>query len=499
MEFDKTVLLDILDRVLRSWWTIVAGMCLGTAGSVCAMHYLPKIYQARSKIFVAPPKVPQDLVRTTVEDDMSLRLEALQQAVLSRPYMEKLIESEFKPLFAATEDRERLIRTVRSKVSVLVINNVIEISYRDRDPVRAAAVVNTLADTFIQENTRYRTARAGETTKTIQEIASRVRADLDAQEKRIADYKSAHLYETADRQQANLQLLASRRTELEAKEAEIADAREALRVISEMGKEAESSPATVTKGSSGSSGSGGRMAALERELQALKVRYSDEHPQVKAKQRELDEAKAVAKAEGENPRQAAAPKPAPSDPWKAQRSMMEEQIRGLEAAAQKIRDEIALYERRIERTPQVDLELSELSKGYDVLLEQYRSYQQKLESAKTSQEMEEARKGEQFEVLDRAYPPSVPIQPAPLMVFGLGIVVGLAGFVGPIVLLSLLRPLVNSEARLRAIAPTVPLLVSIPRLPVPATVRGDRQRRMRNLGLSAISIVVLATAVVLFH
>ena len=66
MQFDKTVLLEIVDRLMRHWWTIVAGVCLGTTGALGAMHYLPKVYEARTKIFVAPQKIPQDFVRTTV-------------------------------------------------------------------------------------------------------------------------------------------------------------------------------------------------------------------------------------------------------------------------------------------------------------------------------------------------------------------------------------------------------------------------------------------------
>ncbi len=477
MDFSADTLIEILDRVLRSWWTIVAGICLGAAGGLCGMHYLPKVYQAKTKIFVAPPKVPEDFVRTTVVDDVSMRMASLEQAVLSRPLLEKLIQSEFKPVPSANEGMESLIQSIRGRVAVQVIGGVFEISFRDVIPARAASVVNTLADLYIQENTRYRTTRAGETTKAIQEIAARVRADLEAQEKRIAEFKSAHLYETADRQQANLQLLAARQKDLEAKEAELADAREALRVVTEMEKEAESAPAIAPRGPSPSSG-GARVTALERELQTLKLRYSDEHPQVKAKQRELDEARAAIKADGksEKPPPPAASKPA--DGMRMQRTMMEGQVADIEAAAQKIRGEIAVYERRIEQTPQIEFQLSELSKGYDVLLEQYKSYQSKVEAARTSQEMEETRKGEQFEVLERAFPPVLPTSPAPLRVFGVAIVIGLAGFVGPLVLLVILRPLVNSEATLRSLSAEVPFLVSIPRLQVPETVLGDRRRRI---------------------
>ena len=58
--------LELADRLLRSWWTIVAGVCLGSAGSLAALKILPKTYEATTKIFIAPPKIPQDFVRNTI-------------------------------------------------------------------------------------------------------------------------------------------------------------------------------------------------------------------------------------------------------------------------------------------------------------------------------------------------------------------------------------------------------------------------------------------------
>jgi uncharacterized protein involved in exopolysaccharide biosynthesis len=383
---------------------------------------------------------------------------------------------------------------IRSKVKAQVTGTVVEISFGDTDPKRAANVVNALADAYIEENSRFRATRAEDTTKTILEFAERVGHDLEIQEKKIADFRAAHLYETADRQQANLQMLTSRQRDLEAKQTDLAAARDAVRMYADMEKEFTSSSTGPTPGPT-SSREGGRVAALERELKVLKLRYSDEHPQVKAKQREIEEARAAAKLAAESP-----PTTIPSGPPKTnvaqeQRVEMESQVRDLEAEVRKIREDIALYERRIEMTPQVEQQLADLSKGYDVLKEQYRSYQGKVGVAKSAQELEEARKGEQFEVIEKAIPPTRPVRPVPLMVFGMGLVGGIVVFLGPLVIATILRPLINSEAGLRALSAEVPLLVSIPRLPAPETILGDRRRRLTNIGLSVISVAVLATAV----
>ncbi len=117
-----TQVFEVADRVFLSWWIVVAGRRLGLAGGVVALHYLPKTYEASTTIFVAPQQIPQEFVRSTITDDMSIRLGSLREAMLSRPYLSKLIEQTFGKTQNA-EDLERLIQTMRSRIEVKVIEN----------------------------------------------------------------------------------------------------------------------------------------------------------------------------------------------------------------------------------------------------------------------------------------------------------------------------------------------------------------------------------------
>src|SRR5436190_8323413 len=89
---NATIVLEVVDRLRKSWWTVVAGLCIGLACAVVALHYLPRTYKASTLIFVAPQSVPQEFVRSTVTDDMSIRLQSLRESVLSRPYLVKLVQ-----------------------------------------------------------------------------------------------------------------------------------------------------------------------------------------------------------------------------------------------------------------------------------------------------------------------------------------------------------------------------------------------------------------------
>ena len=488
----QTMLLELTDMVVRSWGRVVAGICLGLATAVVALHYAPKTYEAGAKVFVAPQQIPPDLVRSTVTDDTKLRMATLEDAALSRPYLVKLIERTFG-LPADEAALEQLVREIRSRFRVDVSLGQFELMYGDSDPERAAQVVNALADIYIDETSRIRAERAAEITRTLQDLAHRLLTDLNVKEREIAEFKAAHLYETAQREEANLRILEGRYRDLEANRKAQESGLDRLTSLRAQQTQALRNPGQIPADASRDP-SVTRQFVLQTELESLKARYSEEHPQVQAKKREieelLDSTRAEAPRAGGEAGSPPHPPASPAAPYQAEIQSLEGEVRTLGAEEQRIRQDIAIYERRIEATPGAEQRLAELTKGYDVLLTQFREYQSKVESAKNWQKIEETRKGEQFQVIERALPPSRPARPVPLVVYFLGLTLGLAAFVGPLVVSSLLNPLVYSESGIRAFT-DVPVLVSIPEIPVPAVLVADRQRRNRNLGLSALSAIVL--------
>jgi polysaccharide chain length determinant protein (PEP-CTERM system associated) len=488
---------ELVDVVLRSWWTLVAGVCIGLAAAVIALHYAPKKYEASTKIFMAQPKIPTEYVRSVVTDDTALRLAAVKEAVLSRPYMLRLIESTFG-MPDTEEGAENLMNDVRGRMDVKVLPNlfVFVLSYRDSDPKRAANVVNTLADLYTKQNAQFRAEQAKETTQTLEGFAYDARSELQAKDKLIADFKARHLYDTAEQLQANLQLHASRQKDLEANSRALAAAQERLQMLKAQQAAAASGAAFAGPGANVDPYTA-RLAQVQRELDALRARYSDDHPDVRSKARELQDLMSnpgQLAAADDKPGSKSAGSGRPMTPLEAQIRGASREVATLEAEAAKIRREISVYQSRIESTPRVEQELAELTKGYDVLLQQYKSYEEKAGSARGSQVIEENQKGQQFEVIERAVPPSRPVEPVPLVVFGLGLVGGLLAFVGPVVARALIHPVVQSELGLAAVS-DVPILVAIPRIPTPELVRSAERARYRNVGLSALSATVLAAAI----
>jgi succinoglycan biosynthesis transport protein ExoP len=503
----NAVILELVDRVLRSWWTLVAGVSLGLAGAMTALHYLPKTYESSTTIFVAPQQIPQDFVKSTVTDDMSIRLAALREAVLSRPYLTKLVK-ETLGTQADAEEMERTIKSMRSRIEVQVMENeregsrsggVFRLTYRDKTPQRAAQVVNTLADFYIERNVSFRNTQAEGTTRTIESLANDVLAQLQVQERSVADFKSHHLYDTQVHFEANVQLLHGRQQDLATLERDLGLARDKVQTLKAQEAQWAISGATDVGGAAVLDPYASRLSQLQREYEALRARYRDDHPDVRAKKRELDDFVAGGDRAAGSP---GAPTgdgtgSSPSTPLRLQIQAAEREVARLETEQNRLRGEIETYKRRIEDTPRVEQQLGELSKGLDVLRERYKDYQTKVEEAKGSQKIEATQKGERFEVIERATPPTLPVRPLPLLVYAVCLAGGLALLVGPVALRALLVPVISSETGLRDLV-SVPVLVAVPRLFTRDVVRSTRNRRLRNVGASVASVTILALALTFF-
>jgi len=98
--------------------------------------------------------------------------------------------------------------------------------------------------------------------------------------------------------------------------------------------------------------------------------------------------------------------------------------------AKNLKEQINLYQRRIEETPKKEQELALQSRDYDLLKTNYQSLSDKKIQAEMAGNLERRQQGEQFKILDLARLPEYPIKPDRNKILLMGCVIGLAAGFG---------------------------------------------------------------------
>jgi succinoglycan biosynthesis transport protein ExoP len=168
--------------------------------------------------------------------------------------------------------------------------------------------------------------------------------------------------------------------------------------------------------------------ALERDLAAARLSYTEKHPEVVQLQAELATARKDAAADHLRPASDRIAR-LQSEPAYRQlandREVSRLRIRELERGATDAQRQIGIYQGRVESAPMVEEQLNSVQREYDLEKQQYSDLSAKLRAASIAENVERNRTGEQFSVLYPAAYPTEPSKPIPLRVMLLAVACGL--------------------------------------------------------------------------
>lgn len=488
--------LEMLHYLRRWWWAPVSGTCLGLTAGLLAYALLPKTYEVNTKMFVSSSEVPQHYVKTVVGDDMAARLRSLRDAVVSQPYLETVVSEVFGVRDPAR--RAALVSRLRSQVSVFLLEfddrrgaGLFQLTYRGPDPQRAVQVVNSLARRYMDENVRQRTEEARTTVEALERLSDASGDALRRHETAVTEFRARHLHELPDQLATNMQLLGQQQAALDATERAYLAAQDRLQSLS-----AQRALVQPPAGTSTRSAAPVTIEELRNELAVLRTTYTELHPLVLAAQRKLEALEQVDQTGQHQEEAAPAADSGPADALlRLQMEAQQREIARLEDERRKIHASIDVYRARVEATPVVDAQLTELTKGLEGRATRHREYLANCEEAKGALMVEQSRKTSRFDVVEPAVAPNKPIRPRPVLVYLAGLSIGLLLLPGPLVVREFLRPRLLSEVGLAAMA-DVPVLACIHELQTPEVVRERRRRLAVNLPISILSAAALVTTFV---
>jgi uncharacterized protein involved in exopolysaccharide biosynthesis len=315
----------------------------------------------------------------------------------------------------------------------------------------------------------------------------RLRKELEEQESVVNQYKSQHRRDLPEQLDANLRTLEQMGRELESGMLRLTSLEERKAII-----EQTRIATALTLDGSGAAGSILSRAGIDsrkRELELLRTRYSDKHPDVVRLKQEIEntpveEISQIAGAEASGASNLGSGGSSRTQFVDIQSDIVASEITLLRQRNKQLQSEIAAYQDRVNTTPIRALELSKITRNYDITLNKFRELLSKEFDSQLSENMERKQKGEQFQVVDPASLPESPVAPNRLRILLFGLVLGLAAALGAAFLIENLDNSIRGNDDLDGFT-DLPLLAMLPVVPSRGNILELRQARIMLLLYSA--------------
>jgi len=500
--------IPIVQAMWRHRW-----LAVGTAWLVCTAGWIgaafvPTKYESTARVYLNADPLLTPLLRGLAADtDPGRHLDFMQRTLLSRPNLEQLIRlTDLDTGIQTPAEKEALFKRLASDISVSPITlNLLALSYRDSDPVLAKNIVQSLLTIFAEKMAGSSRAEMDSAQRFLDDEIASYRDQLRAAEKRRADM--AEKYPDIVRNRSpdapggddNSNRLEQARAAVGLLKLELADATSKRDAIQ---KELAGVPTTLTvdhapqvivTGGHNMTPIEERLQEIHRNLDGLLLKYTEEHPDVKAARQSITQLEAEAgKSSGGGAGKAGnAAKGQIANGAYDQIKVRLVDAEAAVAAVQRRLSEAETQQANIEKiaksAPGVLVQAQDLDRDYGVLKANYVALVARRESTQIANAADTKTEKIQFRIVD---PPQVPVVPAapnrPLLVtyvLALGLA---AGLVAPLLVMQLDRSFATL-GQLRNLG--IPILGSVSRLSIGAA---QRRAAMQLIGVTASALVLVA-------
>ncbi|MBI1194368.1 MAG: chain-length determining protein [Gammaproteobacteria bacterium] len=438
-----------LQKMWRYRWLALAVAVIFSILGWMVVYMLPNTYQAKARIYLDTQSMLGPLLKgLAVENDLRQVeiAEMTRRTLLRRPNLEKVARDTDKDLLAKTpQDLERVLQRLADSIDIKGgrRDSIFVITCVDKDPHVAKKVVETLLSIFVESTLSSMRRDSGRTESFLDDQIVEYRARLEAAENRLKEFKQknvgmmpteaggyfARLQSEKDRlEHARLELREAKKKQ-DALEGQLANAVPPVQVAGQMGMVSNSDESILD-----------RISKLETQLDNLRLKYTDHHPDVLFLENSIEDLKKKLSNQGAMS--------SPSKSKSGDEPMLSRAYQELKVAASEAEAEVSAlkvrvqeYEKRVNDLhekmaviPDVEAELTRLTRDYDINKSNYESLVARRESAAISRDAEQSVDSVQFRIIDPPIAPALPTGPnRPLLItlvllLGLGAGGGLAWF-----------------------------------------------------------------------
>lgn len=465
---------------------------------------LPPIYKSSSTILIEDQEIPAEYIQTTVTSLVEKRLQEIKQKIMSTTRLQEIIDRyELYTDLKKNKTNEEIIDKMRDDIALELISaEVIDkrtgrntnatvaftLSYEGKnDPVKVQRVASVLASLYLDENIKVRERQVREASVFFEEEKNRIEQSINGIETNISSFKERHNNELPEMIQMHIQ-------DIHATEINIERGMEQLRGFKEREAYLLSEIAQVSPQMADQE----KLSLLKLELNRLSALYSDQYPDIVHLKKEIAEIERHQPGGG-SAKMSGSGAGRPTNPAYI---TLNSQLSGVRAEIASVKQQVATYEGRITKlrgyisaAPVVEQEYRKLLMERDGLKRKYDDLMQKFMEAQVAQGLEKEQKGERFTLIDPALLPEKPYKPNRLVIFLIGIVLGMGCSVGLVAVLEFSDDTIRDAVAFNT-ATRIPVLSVIP------YIYNESERiehKKRHAMLYGVGAAVLILTPVVFH
>ena len=529
VDFRQRTPAEYLKILRRRKWLIILPVIAVTCAVSYVVYRLPDVYQSSTLIVVKPSTLPQSVIPMDTEDAMTRQLSSIAQVLTSRSSLEPLVDKYelYKIERLRGEPMESIITRIRNDIKVDInttrndITNGFDISFRYRDPRITQAVTAELASKYISVQTLEQLNSAKAALGFIDNQVRQTKEELDAIDNKRLEFMNANLGSLPSSGPSLLGQLTGLREQQTALITEIGRLQDRRSSVSAqltlMEKRAEDmlgdtvEHMTDPKTTPAWAELVKRKADLQGELQRMRTEYREKHPDVLAKQAQIDSVNKDMDSMVADWKQRIA----------EQRKKLENrpdlQINAMKLEIKNVDSEIARQQRvladtekqissisdRINSVPGAEVALSALDREYDTKKSAFDKLLVEQQKISLSFQAAQEQQAQGIEVVDAANLPARPVAPKRFLLAGMGIAagLGLGLLLAGIFEVPLLLTIQSSEDARHYTG--LPVLIAVPELLTPQEARALPRRRRLLLAAGVVATIVsvplLALALRLTH
>jgi len=491
------LLLNFLKAIGKyRWYAVVITWVVAIIGWI-VVYQLPSDYQASARVYVDTQSILKPLLSgMTTMPNVDQQVMFMRRTLISRPNVERVLRMVDLDIKARTpKEHEKQVDELMSQIrmSGTERDDIYTIAYNNANPKLGKDVVQSLLTIFVEGSFG---GKKQDSEKAVQFIEDQIKMHeerLAAGENALKEFKIRNIGMLPRSGADYSGTYGELSDKLNAAQLELAEAEQSRNAIKRqisgedmapIAGKAEALPANPEIDS--------RISTIEKQLDALRMQYTEEHPDIVSSKRLIAQLEERKKEEAKKQVRS-------SDPGAGYSPMLQQMNVALsaeEARVAALKTRVAEYSARLARlrsmstaAPEVEAQLSQLNRDYLINKENYEKLVQRRESAKLSGDLSSATDMMSFRVVDPPTAPVTPIGPNRLrlysMVFGGALLAGL----GTALLLSQIRPTFLSQNSLREVT-SMPILGSI------AMNWTERQKvaRKRRLYAFGVAVATLFTA-----